>query len=174
MRLFVSVDPPSPVVEILRGLERPSVPGLRWTAPEQWHVTLSFLGEVADPGPVTAALGEVPGELRRAGAGPPTAVLGPSSAWFPGRQVLQVPVGGLGRLAEAVRVAVLPWTAEPEERLFTGHLTLARMRGGRRGPVALAGVALQASWPVGTVDLMASTLDADGASYQVVSSVALA
>jgi 2'-5' RNA ligase len=43
-RLFVAVWPPAGVVETLQALERPDIPRLRWTTPEQWHVTLRFLG----------------------------------------------------------------------------------------------------------------------------------
>lgn len=51
MRLFVAVwPPPGAVDELGRALVdvRAAVPQLRWTIPEQWHVTLAFLGEVAD------------------------------------------------------------------------------------------------------------------------------
>ncbi|MDP9386758.1 MAG: hypothetical protein M3Q48_02235, partial [Actinomycetota bacterium] len=87
MRLFVAVWPPADVVDGLAALPRPEVPGLRWTAPEQWHVTLRFLGEVD----LAAA--------RRAFAatditGAAVAELGPATGRF-GRRVLHVPVAGL-------------------------------------------------------------------------------
>ena len=43
-RLFIAVWPPPDVVEQVAALPRPPVAGLRWTEPEQWHVTLRFLG----------------------------------------------------------------------------------------------------------------------------------
>ncbi|MBW3548710.1 MAG: hypothetical protein KY452_11325, partial [Actinobacteria bacterium] len=46
MRLFVAVRPPPEVVATLATLDRPERPGLRWTPPEQWHVTLRFFGPV--------------------------------------------------------------------------------------------------------------------------------
>ncbi len=115
MRLFVAVWPPESVVEMLLGFERPDVAGVRWTTELQWHVTLRFLGEVEDPGPVVDALGGVPGGLRAEGVGEVRATLGPTSAWFAGRQVLQVPVAGLDALAAAVleaepRRGVIPST----------------------------------------------------------------
>src|SRR5260221_8247828 len=51
MRLFVAVTPPP---EALAGLDsavgalRADWPGLRWAGLDKWHVTLAFLGEVAD------------------------------------------------------------------------------------------------------------------------------
>ena len=49
-RLFVAVALPPDVLEIIEGLDRPPVEGLRWTDREQWHVTLRFLGAVDDAG----------------------------------------------------------------------------------------------------------------------------
>ncbi|MGH3783890.1 MAG: 2'-5' RNA ligase family protein [Pseudonocardiaceae bacterium] len=52
MRLFVALTPPDEVVEALRVCThelRECAPELRWTRPEQWHVTLAFLGEVGSP-----------------------------------------------------------------------------------------------------------------------------
>ncbi len=51
VRLFVALTPPDAVVGELRASTaalRELAPDLRWTRPEQWHVTLAFLGEVAD------------------------------------------------------------------------------------------------------------------------------
>ena len=44
-RLFVAVDLPEPVANSLIALKR-DLPGVRWLAPEQIHLTLSFLGNV--------------------------------------------------------------------------------------------------------------------------------
>jgi 2'-5' RNA ligase len=51
VRLFVAIVPPPAVVAGLdeRMAEvRPGWPGLRWTRPASWHVTLAFLGEVPE------------------------------------------------------------------------------------------------------------------------------
>jgi RNA 2',3'-cyclic 3'-phosphodiesterase len=45
-RLFVSLDFPVAVAELLVRLN-PSVPGVRWLAADQIHLTLAFLGNVA-------------------------------------------------------------------------------------------------------------------------------
>ncbi|MGH3508655.1 MAG: RNA 2',3'-cyclic phosphodiesterase [Nocardioidaceae bacterium] len=51
MRLFVAVRPPDTAVEELESFLAPrheAASRFRWTDPEQWHLTLAFLGEVAD------------------------------------------------------------------------------------------------------------------------------
>jgi 2'-5' RNA ligase len=50
MRMFVAAIPPEEVVEDLEeflSVRREAAP-LRWTLPEQWHLTLAFLAEVPD------------------------------------------------------------------------------------------------------------------------------
>ena len=59
MRLFVAVWPPYEVVNSIAALERPPLPGLRWTTPDQWHVTMRFLGDV-DDGSVPALVAALP------------------------------------------------------------------------------------------------------------------
>lgn len=175
MRLFVAVDLPPEVVELVDALERPRLAQLRWTTEEQWHVTLRFLGEVPDSElpAVRAALDHVPRALSPALTdGGLEAVLGPAVAWFPGRQVLQAPVGGLEALADAVADATADW-GEPAEPHFRGHLTLARVRDRRPGPGSLAGPPLVASWEVGELVLYASTLGPGGSRYEAVHRVAL-
>src|SRR5258708_32011756 len=51
MRLFVAVTPPPDALAELDGAVgalRADWPGLRWAGLDKWHVTLAFLGEVAD------------------------------------------------------------------------------------------------------------------------------
>ena len=70
VRLFVAVSAPESVIGVLLGVDRPEVAGLRWTTEPQWHVTLRFLGEVDEPGPVAEALGAVPDRLPAHARGP--------------------------------------------------------------------------------------------------------
>lgn len=44
-RLFLAVRPPEDVVAELMSLRRKDQRGVRFVRPEQWHVTLRFLGE---------------------------------------------------------------------------------------------------------------------------------
>jgi 2'-5' RNA ligase len=173
VRLFVAVWPPESVVEMLLGFERRDVPDVRWTTELQWHVTLRFLGEVEDPAPVADALGRVPGALRAEGVGEVRAALGPTTAWFPGRQVLQVPVAGLDALAAAVLDVSAPWGDPVDDHRFSGHLTLARARGRARGPASLAGASLSATWHVRAFELVSSTLGRGGSHYDTVTTVSL-
>jgi 2'-5' RNA ligase len=173
VRLFVAVSPPENVMEMLRGIERPGDPRLRWTTPHQWHVTLRFLGEVEAPQPVADALRLVPEALVAGGVGEVWATLGPKVAWFPGRQVLHVPVSGLDALAQAVMDGTARWGRPPEDRPFSGHLTLARARGRARGPASLAGASLGAAWPVAAFTLVSSVLGARVSHYETLATVAL-
>lgn len=165
MRLFVAVWPPPAVVATLAALPRPEVDGVRWTTADQWHVTLRFLGEVADPGPVTEALAAAVGGVRTV-----EATLGPSLRRL-GRGVLCVPVAGLEPLAAAVVEATRSLGDPVEDRPFRGHVTLARTRGRQRMPGALAGGAAAGRWPVDEVTLVRSRLSAGPARYEVVERV---
>jgi 2'-5' RNA ligase len=173
VRLFVAVWPPESVVEMLLGIDRPEVASLRWTTEPQWHVTLRFLGEVDDPGPVTEALHAVPAVVRDRAMPEVRAALGPTSAWFPGRHVLQVPVAGLDALAQAV----IDVTAAVDERVddprFSGHLTLARARGRAPGPAGLAGASIAATWRVRSFELVSSVLGRGGSRYETLATIAL-
>ena len=173
MRLFVAVWPDDDTRRRLAGLELElgRTKGLRFVGPERWHVTLRFLGEVADEavGPVGDALvsaaASFPGPLR--------CRLGPGTGWFTGVRVLHLPAAGLDGLAAAVRTATLPIVAEPPgpEPAFNGHLTLARSKGRRLGVAALgemAGIPFEAAFAVTAVDLVSSQATPQGHRYTTV------
>jgi RNA 2',3'-cyclic 3'-phosphodiesterase len=167
VRLFVATLPPAPVVESLRALPRPDVGSVRWTTPSQWHVTVRFLGDVGDPSEVVDAVTDAVGSVR------PTVVeawLGPVTAWFPGHRVLQVPVAGLDDIAARVRATTTRWGA-PDERPYSGHLTLARTRGREAPPLGLDGAPVSVGFAVHGVAVMESALDPAGARYRVVAAV---
>lgn len=176
MRLFVAVSPPADVVELIGALPRPDLPSLRWTTPDQWHVTLRFLGEVEAPTVVADVLREVPSTLRALGVFDVEATLGAATAWFRGRRILHVPVGGLEVLARAVAAATEAWGEGPDPAAptFAGHLTLARVRRGETGPANLAGTPISAEWTVQEIALMSSTLGPEGSLYEMVARVRLA
>jgi 2'-5' RNA ligase len=129
---------------------------VRWTARAQWHVTLRFLGEVADPAPVAAALEAAHLAACEAVAGPRVIALG--------RSTVVLPVAGLDALAAGVAAATAGFGAPVGTRPFRGHLTLARVR---RGSVQhLVGGALEARFPVDDVRLVRSHLGPAGARYE--------
>jgi 2'-5' RNA ligase len=157
MRLFVGVVPPERVLDALARLDRPERVGVRWTRRDQWHVTLRFLGEVADPDPVAAALSAAPLPRCEARLGPRVRALG--------RQVLCLPVAGLDELAGAVVEATAGFGQPPDDRRFRGHLTLARLRRGTR-PSGLTRASLDDSFPVTDVRLIRSHQGEGGSRYE--------
>lgn len=161
VRLFVALWPPPDVVDLVRSLPRPDVAGVRWTSPDQWHVTLCFLGE-ASADEAVAALSSVPWDEG------PAAVTGERLVRF-GREVLVLPVDGLAALAARVETATAGIGRPPPPRPFAGHLTLARARrGGDVRPLAGVAVGRRAQWRPAEVTLVASRLHAAGARYEVV------
>jgi 2'-5' RNA ligase len=130
--------------------------------PEQWHVTLRFLGRV-DPAEVLVALSSAALPRAEAQLGPRVARLGPGA--------LVLPVSGLGGLAAAVRAATARIGDPPDRREFTGHLTLARLRrgsaGGRAGVGEVVGVPFSARFPVVEVEVVSSVTAATGAVHEV-------
>ncbi len=163
LRLFAGVWPSEEVVAALAALPRPAVRGVRWTTVAQWHVTVAFLGAVAEP-----ALGALGAALRDAVAcaDPVEARVGPATERL-GRSLLCAPVTGLDALAATTRAALaaaLP-TPVPDPVPFRGHLTLARAHRRHAIPASLVGTPVAGSWTPGAVCLVRSELDPDGARY---------
>ncbi len=128
MRLFVALTPPGEIVEELwadTGALRELAPDLRWTRPEQWHVTLAVRGEVADD-----VVAELVGRLHRAAARHPPLSLTLGGGGRFGHHVLWTQVqgdrDGLRRLAGSVRAAARRSRLPVEQRPYRPHLTLAR------------------------------------------------
>ena len=163
VRLFVAVWPPE---EVLAGLgdvvatARTAAPGARWVGREQWHVTLRFLGDVPDPGPVADALAAAPLPAAEAVVGPRATALG--------RTVLVLPVAGLDGLAAAVATATDGLGAAPDALPFRGHLTLARAPRRARLPAGLPGrvPAFGRRFPVTAAHLVRSHLTSTGPRYE--------
>jgi RNA 2',3'-cyclic 3'-phosphodiesterase len=162
VRLFVAVTPPPEVLDRVAELARPEREGVRWTTPDQWHVTLRFLGDVSDPEPVEAALRAVRWPAARMRIGPGVASLG--------RHAVVLPVAGLEELARLAAESTVAF-AEPEQRPFRGHLTLARVR--RGSPAPLTGERFEAEAEVEAVALFRSRLHPEGARYEELASVRL-
>ena len=158
----MAVWPPDDVLGAVAALDRPDVPGLRWTRPEQWHVTLRFLGRVETVDEAETALATVT-------APPAIAAMGPAVGRF-GQRVLHVPVDGLADVAGAVVAATVGVGEPPEDRPFAGHLTLARVaRGAKVDLRPLAGQPVAGRWEVSELCLVESHLSPRGARYEVVS-----
>jgi 2'-5' RNA ligase len=167
VRLFVAVTPPDAARADLAAAVAPlhELPGApRWTAPERWHLTLLFLGEVAEERVprlrevLGAAVDGTPSmTLRFAGGGRFGSRRRPQVAWA-GVEGDVAPLGELAvRLARAARRLRLP----VEDRPFRAHLTLGRWRPGAPADAdvvdRLAGYR-GPDWPVTRVALLQSHL----------------
>jgi 2'-5' RNA ligase len=176
MRLFVGLAVSDSVKETLERLTlrlRAKDDGLRWSAAEQWHVTLVFLGEVDDAARVA---------LKRELAGVRQAALTlrmEQVGVFERSGILYAEVevsDGLLRLYEAVAAAVRRCGLEVEERPYRAHITLARARNreGRRAIEWLRQAIesreqqrVRASWSVEEFLLYESQLSPGGSRYVV-------
>ena len=148
MRTFLAVRPPPAARDHLTA-QLPQWP----SAPERWHLTLVFLGEVEDPGRLTGPLTAVcaasrPLTVRLAGSG----VFGRGGPVWAG---VEGDVAGLtdlaGRLAHACRAAGI----EVERRPYRPHLTVGRR--GRPAPSLLADY-VGPEWTAAEVELVVSRL----------------
>ena len=127
MRLFVAIDLPEFVKEQL-ALLCCGLPGARWVAPEQIHLTLRFIGEV-DGGlflDIRDALTEIESEIFSLGLS--------GVGFFPPRGKPRVVWVGLQKnepllkLRNRVESLLVGLGLEPEGRKFFPHVTLARLK----------------------------------------------
>ena len=175
MRLFVGLAVSDGVREALERLTlrlRTKDDGLRWSTPDQWHVTLVFLGEVDDDG--RARLVE---ELARVRQPSVTLEMGRIGV-FERAGILYAEVEvtpELLRLHEAVAGAVRRVGLEVEDRPYRAHITLARSRNreGRKTMERLRRVVearvqpLRERWEAGEFLLYESQLSPGGSRYVV-------
>lgn len=137
MRLFAALVPPEHVLEDLAEFlsprqEAPEASRMRWTAPDQWHVTLAFMGDVAD-----RHLDELLERLGRAAKKrPPLDLTVAGGGAFPDAARAKILYAGvdtggrdddLRHLAVGTRAAAAKAGAEIEGGRFRPHVTLARI-----------------------------------------------
>jgi 2'-5' RNA ligase len=174
-RAFVAVVPPAPVLDALEQVvarvDAPSAAGLRWTPRGQWHITLRFLGSVAAPDPVVAALRDAldvaTGRIALGGCGGfPTAARA-TVLWVGVRDGTEWLLG----LAGAVERAAVAAGLAPEPRPFRSHLTLARIRTPRAIQPLLRTIGsapIGRAWTVDEVVLFESDTRAEGAVHHAI------
>jgi RNA 2',3'-cyclic 3'-phosphodiesterase len=153
VRAFLAVPTdPAWSARVGAGLDRlrPSLPAASWTRPESWHLTLRFFADIAPEDAdrfaddVFRAAAHFPGGELPAGTTvvfPPRGrarVLGLGFAPYPGLDALTA-------LAAESEAAARRLGAEPEDRRYHPHVTLARIR---------------SPWPAGAVERFRREADA--------------
>ncbi len=187
IRSFIAIELPGEVKSSLAGIQSRLKSGSRapakWVDPAIMHLTLKFLGYVKgdDVGSIIKALEEAcrgvsPFHLEMSGLGV-----------FPNPRSVRVVWAGLtgdieklGLLQKRIDAALAPLGFKAEERPFTPHLTLARVREDARpeerqklGELVDGTVAPDLSFHVDAVHLMKSQLMRTGPVYTRLASVVL-
>lgn len=135
-RLFVAITVPEAVREAMLRVQRelqPLAPRgvVRWTKPEQFHLTLRFLGDVS-----TDCVAGLQDSLRAACSGIPSLQLRAEGlGFFPNARSPRVIWIGINdgenrllNLQREIEAAVQPFTAEQGGERFAGHVTLGRFQ----------------------------------------------
>jgi 2'-5' RNA ligase len=131
MRMFLALIPPESAIEDLEEFLAPrrEAAPLRWTSPEQWHLTLAFSADVPDRSyddlvdrMVRAARKRSPVAARVSGGGAFPHV-GRAKVLYAG---IQADPEELRRMATGARAALSKSGAGVDGQRFRPHLTLAR------------------------------------------------
>ncbi|MBI3408884.1 MAG: RNA 2',3'-cyclic phosphodiesterase [Planctomycetes bacterium] len=179
VRTFIAIDPGRPIqdrlVSLQENLARTGVQ-VKWVERDNLHVTLLFLGEVDDR--------DVPAVCRAVEDGvkqhKPFELTVEKAGCFPNLRrprVLWVGVGGGAQEVAAIHHALEPPLLElgcyrREERQYTPHITLGRVRSERPMDELAAALVKQQSWKAGEtvmreVQVMSSELTPAGPLYTV-------
>jgi RNA 2',3'-cyclic 3'-phosphodiesterase len=183
MRLFVGVTPPASALAELEDAVAPlraAAPELRWTGTSAWHLTLAFLGEVAEH--VLPALETRLERAARRHPGQRLAIAGGGA--FPSARKAQVLWAGfsadaeaLAGLAASVAAGARRAGAAPsdERRKYRPHLTLARCRVPADVSALTGALARFAGtpWTADSIHLIRSQLSAGQPRYEDLASFPL-
>ncbi|TNE37322.1 MAG: RNA 2',3'-cyclic phosphodiesterase [Alphaproteobacteria bacterium] len=175
-RLFVGIRlPPDLQSELAR--RQGSLEGARWVAPENFHLTLFYIGEVPDD-----IAREIVPALAQVRAAPFTLHLG-AEDYFGSRKphalFTQVEKSeALETLAAKVRHLALPFAEKKETRKFTPHITLAYLRD-LRAETLMEHLSAQPLWAplsfdVNAFELVESHLRQEGPLYVTLAEFPLA
>lgn len=185
LRCFFALPLQSSALHALQALQRrladpgrSAGPPLRWLRREQLHVTLKFLGSIAEDA-LPSLVAALESEARRT---PPIAMLATELTAFPsprraGVLVLRLHDGSgvTAALASALERAAQHVGVAPETRPFEAHVTLARSKPPSDVRALIAGHAFEAHpFAFDQVRLYASTLRRTGSEYTVLAAAALA
>ena len=187
-RVFIAVHLPEPQLATLEltvaDLRKHGLPKVRWVRPEGIHLTLKFLGNI--PASQIEAI-TVRMTVAAQESFPFRLALGTLGVFPNARKARVLWCGVDGDMALLSDLQLRTETAlgslgyPPENRLFSPHLTLGRVREGDRGPgEALLEQALIAaaprwreSWLVDEVCLMQTTSMPGGSRYDVIATAKL-
>ena len=184
MRLFLAIDLPSSLSEGVAAAQASieDAAGLRFTDPEQAHVTLKFLGETPSDR-VPAVEDAVETAIDDAGVDPFDASVGGLGV-FPSVDYIRVVWTGvedgadeMTRLHEAIERETTAIGFDAEDHDFSPHVTLARMDDAR-GKDHVQRVVERESPTIGSftvreVRLKKSELGPDGPEYETVARFSL-
>jgi len=168
-RLFTGVEIPPDIIQALTSL-RGGLPGARWIDPENYHLTMRFIGDVDD-----ATAREVASLLGRAKR-PPFDLRMEGLSSFGGRKpravVANVAPSPALMDAQAEQERLLQRMGlAPEGRKYTPHVTLARLRESSNRQVAeylaARGYFRTAAFPVSRFVLFSSRNSVGGGPYVV-------
>jgi len=188
IRAFIAINLPQVVKTDLETFQRKlksKIPTdwVRWTAPEQIHLTLRFLGNIN-----IGSVPELESVLRNVCATvKPFELAAENFGWFPEGtrpRVLWVGVSGqletLNQLAQAIISSTAKW-GEPEHRQFQAHLTIGRVKTKIQTDLRkLTEILAQfkpgrfGQWQVTQIDLMQSQLYTTGPVYICIATAPLA
>jgi 2'-5' RNA ligase len=187
-RLFLALQSPDHVRQELANVQlelRQALPAstTRWTPPDQFHLTLKFLGNV----PVERldelqialrqALNQtVSFDLTAAGMGFFPNIHRPHVIWTG----VSSPASELECLFQVVQEGSRAFSNEPDQEKFVGHITLGRIKMLKRQEAgALKQIASTRKetnfghWVAQNVDVMRSELSSQGAVHKMVASIHL-
>jgi 2'-5' RNA ligase len=185
VRTFIAISVPAGVssafVQLQRSLEKQTGVGLvHWTSPDQFHLTLSFLGHIAPAAAAQAgqALTRLcaavrPFELGATGVGCFPNLRRPKIIWAG----LTGQIEELSHLQKSVEGATHHLSEKPSDRQFHPHLTLGRVRPSsnrsqtRRLAASVASLSSFSveNWTVRELRLMRSDLSGQGAIHTCLS-----
>jgi 2'-5' RNA ligase len=127
-RLFVAIDLPEPIRQLLAALD-PHIRGVRWSDPNQMHLTLGFFGDVRED--VELALREKLSAIEFGAFFLPVGGIGTFSMKG-APKIIWIGVGKahphLFQIHKRVQEAALAVGLEPELRPWHPHITIARCR----------------------------------------------
>jgi 2'-5' RNA ligase len=189
IRCFIAIPVDPGVLEIVRQLQSsldalPAGALVRWTRPEQVHLTLKFLGDV----PVSsveelisavqqACEGVGPFNLRLANLGCFPNSRFPRIVWVG----LAGDLGTLMKLQDRVSQRMAAFGAHEDNHPFHPHLSLGRVKRADREMASLLGKGIAEAenpepveWTVGQVELIRSVLGSHGSTYSNLTVVLLA